>query len=128
MLMKNPSVKDLRKFGMAAGLFFLVMAILYHPKAIFLAVPGLFFLFAVFCPVILRPFYIVWMKLAFSFARVITGLLLVVVFYLVVTPIGLLNRLFIPDPLERRIDRSRKSYWKSREEQYPSPSDYKRQF
>ncbi|MDD5771195.1 MAG: SxtJ family membrane protein [Candidatus Omnitrophica bacterium] len=126
--MENSIKKDLRKFGMAAGLFLSVMAVLYHPKAIYLAVPGLFFLLAVFCPGILRPFYIVWMKLAIAVAWVITRLLLAIVFYLVITPIGLLSRLFIPDPLERRIDRNRKSYWKSREEQYPSPSDYKRQF
>jgi hypothetical protein len=38
------------------------------------------------------------------------GLLLAVVYYLVVTPVGLLSRL-IRDPLRRRPDRKASTYW-----------------
>jgi hypothetical protein len=41
----------------------------------------------------------------------VSHLLLLVVYYLVLTPIGLLMRLIGYDPLQRRFDRSAQSYW-----------------
>jgi hypothetical protein len=62
-------------------------------------------------PNLLRPVYILWMALALPIGWVVSHLLLLAVFYLVVTPIGLMMRLVGYDPLKRQIDRSAKSYW-----------------
>jgi hypothetical protein len=62
-------------------------------------------------PGFLWPVYILWMVLAFPIGWTMSHLLLLTVYYLVVTPIGLLMRLFGYDPLQRRFDRSAKSYW-----------------
>ena len=51
-------------------------------------------------PGFLRPVYVLWMALAFPIGWTVSHLLLLIVYYLVLTPIGLLMRLFGYDPLE----------------------------
>ena len=64
--------------------------------AVLLIVPGLV------APRILAPAYRLWMKLAEVLAWINTRILLGVVFYLVVTPIGLIMRLLGRGPGGRR--------------------------
>jgi hypothetical protein len=64
-----------------------------------------------FRPDILRPAYIVWMALALPIGWTTSHLLLICVYYLVLTPIALLMRLFGYDPMQRELDRSANSYW-----------------
>jgi hypothetical protein len=56
-----------------------------------------------FRPGFLRPVYIAWMAVAWPIGWTVS--------HLVLTPIGLLMRLFGYDPLNRRFDRSAESYW-----------------
>ena len=58
-----------------------------------------------------RSVYISWMTAAAPIGWSITALLLGVVFYLILTPTGLLIRLFGRDPMQRRFDVSADSYW-----------------
>jgi hypothetical protein len=62
-------------------------------------------------PGFLRPAYVVWMALALPIGWTISHLMLLVVYYLVLTPIGLLMRLVGYDPMQRKLDRTAKSYW-----------------
>ncbi|QXD16338.1 DUF4407 domain-containing protein [Rhodocaloribacter litoris] len=62
-------------------------------------------------PRLFRPLYRAWMGLALVLGFVMTRVVLTLVFYLVVTPIGLLLRLFGRDPLQRRRDPAASSYW-----------------
>jgi len=62
-------------------------------------------------PGVFRPVYLLWMALALPIGWTISHLLLLIVYYLILTPIGLLMRLVGYDPMERRLDRSAKSYW-----------------
>ena len=57
-------------------------------------------------------------------APIIMGALL----YLVVTPIGLLMRLFGKDPLRLKMDPSSKSYWIKRDPPGPAPESMSDQF
>jgi hypothetical protein len=82
--------------------------------AVFFVVTGLFI------KPVLRPIYTAWMAFARVLAWVNTRLLLGVFFYLVLTPLGLVMRLFGKDFLDERIDRSSKSYWIMRK---PAPLD-----
>jgi hypothetical protein len=58
---------------------------------------------------------------------VVSPVVLGVVYYLVLTPTGLLMRLLGYDPMQRRLDRDAKSYWLPRE-QHDDVSRYFRQF
>jgi hypothetical protein len=62
-----------------------------------------------------RYVYLAWMAAAFPVGWLISHLLLAAIFYLVMTPVGLIMRLVGYDPMQRRFDRSAKSYWQPRE-------------
>ncbi len=64
---------------------------------------------------IMKPIHIGWMKFAFLLGWFNTRLLLGIFFYLIITPIGLLMRLFGKDFLDEKIDKSAKSYWNKRD-------------
>lgn len=87
-----------------------------------------FFLTGLFLRPALRPVYIGWMKFAFVLGWVNTRLLLGIFFYLVLTPIGLFLRITGKDLLDRRIDRSAKSYWIKRGSDPVDKSRYERLF
>jgi hypothetical protein len=75
----------------------------------------------------LRPVHRVWMKLADALAWFNTRLLLGLVYYLVMTPIGLLMRLLGRDPLDRRLH-DRASYWIARTPQADPKGTMERRF
>jgi len=78
-------------------------------------------------PSLRKPLYLAWLYAALPIGWAISHLLLAIVYYLVVTPIGLLMRLCRYDPLNRRFDRSASTYWVPRK---PDDDDtsYFRQF
>ena len=86
-----------------------------------------FAVFAAASPMTLLPLYRLWVKFAMAMAWVNTRLLLALVFYLIITPIGLVMRLTGNDPLERRIDKSAATYWKKKEH-HKDPARYEKQY
>jgi hypothetical protein len=109
-------VRQLRHFGLLVGGVFGVIGLwplvwrAQDPRwwAVALAValigPGLV------APGLLAPAYRAWMKLAEVLAWVNTRIVLGLVFYGVVTPIGLVMRLLGHDPMRRAYDRTGASY------------------
>ena len=68
-----------------------------------------------------------WMALAEVLSFVTTRIILAFVFFLVVTPIGFIKRLFGWDPLHRRAGPS-VSYWKPYSERQRDPRHYEKMF
>jgi hypothetical protein len=113
----NPGRRELRQFALLwigffglIGAYFLWMKGSSSAATVFwlvaaAAIPGYFH------PGFLRPVYILWMALALPIGWCISHLLLLLVYYLVVTPIGLLMRIMGYDPLQRRINSAASSYW-----------------
>jgi hypothetical protein len=66
-------------------------------------------------PALARPIYVGWNAIGGVIGFCISNALLIVVFYLVITPIGLAMRLLGRDPLERKWDRQAATYWKDAE-------------
>jgi hypothetical protein len=115
---RDPSARALRQF---AGLFlvasgvvgFLVLrragslegAVAVWTLGAVVCVAGLF------RPRAIRLVYLGLAYLAFPIGWVVSHILLALVLYLVLTPIGLMLRLFGKDPLERRFDAEAASYW-----------------
>jgi len=67
-------------------------------------------------PGTLRPVYLVWMSIALVLGHLMTRVLLTLVFFLVVTPIGVIMRSIGKDPLKRTPDRSLGTYWLKRDD------------
>jgi len=129
----NLDKNNLKKFGITMGVaFFLITLILSlrHKQVILpIAITSLaFFILALSLPVLLKPVYIFWMKLAFILGWFNTRLILYVLFYLIFTPIGLLMRLFGRNPLDRRIEKHKDSYWRRKDKREFQPLNYERQF
>jgi len=79
-------------------------------------------------PKALRPGRVVATALADAIATVLTWVLLTVMFYLIITPVGLLRRLFGADPLRLRPTEPGASHWLAREDRPDDPERWKKQF
>jgi fumarate reductase subunit D len=113
----KPNRRELRQFALIwVGFFALIGAYMLWGKEartaafVLWGVSGVGIL-GVLWPPLLRPVYLVWMALALPIGWTVSHLLLAAVYYLVLTPIGLLMRLFKYDPMQRSFDRAAKSYW-----------------
>jgi hypothetical protein len=81
-------------------------------------------------PMTLKPFYKGWMILAVIMGWVMTRVVLTLVYYLVLTPIGFLGRAIGEQFLQLKLKRSGEttSYWVRRSGPPREKSDYERQF
>ena len=128
---RNPSRRDLAWFGLVLFLFFLVIGgvlgrALASDVARYVAwAAGAILALAYYAvPGWRRPMFVGWMYAASPIGFVMSHLLLGVVYFGVVTPIGLLMRAMGHDPMTRRFDRSATTYWVERQQ----VSDVKRYF
>lgn len=126
----SPTTRELRAFALTVGAAFLAIAAAQQWRghgraAIALAAPGVLLLLGLAAPRALRPVHAGWMAMAHAMSRVTTPLFLGVVYFLVLTPIGLVVRLAVRSSLRRR--RGSGSYWAERP---PAArrSDLRRQF
>ena len=115
------------------GIAFLVISLLILAKSKHILwqtsiISALFFILGLIFPGSLKLVYVLWMRLAFILGWVNTRIILFVLFYLIFTPIGLVIKLTGKDLLERKIDKSRDSYWIKKEKKEFSALDYERQF
>ena len=78
-------------------------------------------------PPVARAFHVAWMKLAFVLGYVNSRVLLFLLFYLVITPYGLIAKLFGHDALDRRAS-GRESYWIPRETSRQTKARFERSF
>jgi hypothetical protein len=88
---------------------------------IFLVVPGLVL------PTVLGPVRRVWMRGAMVLGDINARIILTVLYYLVVSPIGLVLRR-VRDPLDRRMDDGRTTQWIKREPVAIDRARYEQQF
>ncbi|MCH7748918.1 MAG: hypothetical protein IH939_12575 [Acidobacteria bacterium] len=115
---RNPSRRDLLWFGLLLPVFFALVGVLVWRRtgaltsaAALWAVGGtLSALFALW-PASRRRIYVGWMYAVYPIGWAVSHLLLGVVYFVVITPIGLALRLLRRDPLERRFDRAAPTYW-----------------
>jgi hypothetical protein len=132
--MAEAHTRELRKFGLTVGGAFAAFGAVswwrghtLPPKilwtvAVFLLVPG------AFAPAVLAPVQRVWMAFAAALAFVNTRIILAVLFYVVLTPIGFVLRLF-HDPVNRSMKKDTAgSQWIKRTPQPVELARYERQF
>ena len=127
------SRKDLRRFGIMMALAFAFVGGLLHWRGhgifiLFYILAGLFLLIGAFGPVVLRPIHKVWMSLALVLGWFTTRIILILMFYLVFTPVGLVGRMFGKDFLDEKIDRAAPSYWHIRKDTKSDPEQFETQF
>jgi hypothetical protein len=92
------------------------------------AVAVAFLVAALARPSLLAPLNRLWTRFGLLLGKVTTPIVMGILFYLVVTPTGLLMRLFGKDPLRLSRDPEAGSYWIQREPPGPSPETMSNQF
>lgn len=80
-----------------------------------------------FVPPAARAFHVAWMRFAVLLGHVNSRVLLTLVYYLLVTPYGVVSRLVRRDPLRRR-GRAEESYWVERKTTRQSREGFERLF
>ena len=126
------TARDLRNFGwVMAACFSLIAAFLRWKWGAESVVPpclaslaGIFLILGTVAPTVLGPVEKGWMALAEKISVVMTFVIMVLLFYLVITPLGLLLRLFGKDLLERKIRKDLPSYWTPVEADGPATRPY----
>ena len=127
------SKKDLRKFGLTVGIVFLAIAafLFWKGKESYLAlgiVGGFLVIVGLLFPIILRPLNKTWMTLAILMGWVMTRVILTILFFTVLTPLGFIAKLFGKNFLDLKLDKEQNSYWEIREKKEIKPIDYEKQF
>jgi 4-hydroxybenzoate polyprenyltransferase len=125
--------KDLRKFGLTVGgVLVIIAAFLFwfeKPSAIYFAIIGAFLILTgLIYQSFLKPFNKVWMGLAIVLGFIMSRVILTIFFYLILTPISLLAKLFRKKFMDLKYDKSAKTYWEKRSIIHKKPIDYERQF
>lgn len=122
-----------RAFGVVFAVFFAVIGLfplinggLPHWWALVLA--GVFLGAAIVAPNALTPLNRLWMRFGGLLHRIVTPVILGIVFFAVVTPIGMLLRVLKKDVIPLKFEQDRKSYWIEREAGSPHPDTMKNQF
>jgi hypothetical protein len=107
-----------RKFGLVVGAAFLVFGGLMWrrghlpPAYVAAGLGGLLFLAGLTAPQRLGPVYRAWMALARAISKVTTPIVMGAIWFLVITPAGLLVRLFGHRPLSHPRDAT--TFWHTR--------------
>lgn len=114
-------IKEKRRFGAIAFVFFGILFALglWAGKLIPIFLFGLLSLLGLglICfPDHLGPFYNGWMKIAHFLGRVVSATMLVLAYYLVITPSAMIKRMFGGTPIQTRPQKSAVSYWVMRNE------------
>lgn len=122
-----------RSFGLVFAAFFLLVGLtplrLHHPVRWWaVAVAVAFALVGLVTPAWLRPMNRIWSELGLLLGRMVNPLVTGILFFLVVTPIGLLARLRRKDPLRLTRVAGATTYWIERKPAGPPPATMSNQF
>lgn len=109
--------KGLREFGLTTGAIVGILFGLCFPWVLERPIPrwpwvifGVLALLAVSVPNALRPIYKGWMRFGLVMSKITTPIIMGIVFYLVITPMGLVMRLAGKDYMARRLHDRASSY------------------
>ena len=135
----NPGRAELRKFGRLFGIFFIIVIGVILPLMQWglgsvVANPGLLprwpwylgglvLIWSLVHPASLHLLHRPWMKFAEIAGWINTHLIMVLLFYMLILPIGLIMRAFGHDPMGLRVDPKTESYRNARS--VPAPSHMK---
>ena len=76
----------------------------------------IFLALALVRPAVLTPLNKIWFRFGLLLGKIVTPIVMSLVFFLTVLPTGIIMRLLGKDLLNRKIDRSAPSYWVERKD------------
>jgi len=129
----DKSDEAVKKTGLTVGVVLILVSLLlwYLGKISFMyfsIIGGLFVILSFIAIPVLRPFHKLWMMLALLMGFVMSRVILTLLYYLVLTPIGLLAKLVGKKFMFLGFNKSTSTYWEKRENTAKQKIDYERQF
>jgi hypothetical protein len=115
-----------RKFGWTFAGFFLLVGALYHPWLIALA--GLVAIVTLTRAEWLAPAKHAWMKLGDLLGRIVSPIVMAVIYFAIFTPAAFAMRLAGRDALSLRLDKALPTYWVRRDPPGPADDSFKEPF
>lgn len=109
--------RGLRDFGLVTGAILAVLFGLFFPWLLEFTIPawpwvvgGILAVWGIAAPMTLNPVYRAWMRFGLLLSRITTPLVLGIVFFVMIFPLGFAMRRFGWDPMARKIDDDADSY------------------
>lgn len=126
----DPAVK---KTGLTVGVVLILISLLlwYLGNTLFMyfsSAGGLFIILALIAVRILKPFHILWISFSLTMGFVMSRVILTLLFYLVLTPVGWIAKMVGKKFMPLKFDKNASSYWEKRSEVPKQQIDYERQF
>lgn len=124
---------DLRKFGITVGIVFILISItlyfLSKGSYTYFGIVGiLLLLFGLFLPYTLKPLNKVWMTIALILGWFMSRVILIILYYVIITPLGIFLKLIGKDFLKMKINLNSSSYWEERDNRSIEKVDFEKQF
>ncbi len=128
--MKQIKKKDLVTFSLIWAFIFFIIGVYPAIKngdiRIWPLVVGFLFLsLSKIKPTVLTVFYILWTKLGVIIGGIVSKLIMLILYFGLLTPISLILKILGKDLLAKKMDRRKSTYWINRETQ---PQSMKKQF
>jgi hypothetical protein len=125
--------KELRKFGITIGVVLIAIAFLFTKVAstgfsCLVVTAAALILFGFIFPQTLFYLHKFWMIFSILLSFISTKVIITLLFYFIVTPIGIIMRLSGKDFLDTKIDKNKSSYWIKRETKVYLSEDTEKQF
>ena len=129
----DKSDEAVKKTGLTVGVVLILVSLLlwYLGKTSFIyfsIIGGLLVILAFIAIPVLRPFHKLWMTLALLMGFVMSRVILTLLYYLILTPIGLLAKFVGKKFMPLGFDKNAATYWEKRENIVKQKIDYERQF
>ncbi|MEP0860393.1 MAG: hypothetical protein HRF52_03030 [Ignavibacterium sp.] len=129
----DTSEKAVKKTGITVGIVLIAISFILwwlgkNSFVYFSAIGGIFIILSYIAIPLLKPFHKLWIGLSLILGFVMSRVILTMLFYLVVTPIGLLAKLVGKKFMPLGFDKNEKTYWEKRENTIKQKIDYERQF
>lgn len=125
--------KELREFGLTIGIILVILGsiALWRNKDIypyFLGIGTTFIVLGLTFYKILLPFQKIWMGLGLVIGFFVNRIILSILYYLVITPIGLVMRLLKKDIIDQKINKNVNSYWHEKDNKLKDKASYENQY
>lgn len=122
-----------RNFGLVFAGFFAIVGLLpllggNAARWWALAIAAAFLAVALAAPAVLAPLNLIWFRFGLQLHRVMSPVVMALLFFLTVTPVGLLMRVAGKDPLRLKPDPQQPSYWIARDPAGPAGGSLRNQF
>jgi carbamoyltransferase len=122
-----------KKFGIGLSIILAVFATIQWVRgtplfSVFYLTAGIILASGLLFPIILKPIFILFSYIGFGLGWIMTRVILSVLFFSILTPIGLISRLFRKRYLQTNISKNEKSYWEKHEGQIASKEHFEKQY